>query len=73
MKISTQQNILRIVCKYVSTSVCNRLQQFVQAMSVRAKAKQERRRFILKQINRVTKNSLGLRQRVGVRGYTVEN
>ena len=71
MKETTKQNLLRIVCKHVSTSVCNRLQQLVQYMSLRARSKQEKRRFILKQINRITKTSLALRERVPERSVGI--
>lgn len=60
MKETTKQNLLRLMCHHVSTSVCNRLQQFIQYMSLRAKAKQERRRFILRQLSKVIPVETGI-------------
>ncbi len=73
MQETTKQNFLRFVCQHVATTACNYLKKIVQYMSLRARTKQERRRFILKQINRITKTSFVLRERVGVRGYTLKN
>ena len=63
MKGTANQNLLRIVCKHVSTSVCSRLQQFIKTMSLRANAKQERRRFILQQISHVIPAKAGIQKR----------
>ena len=73
MKEAAKQNLLCLMCKHASNSICNHLQQLIQAMSLRAKAKQRRRWSILQQIKRASIITTVHKKRVGGSGYTLKD